>query len=249
MKRLAALLAILLAACGPAWAAQPPLRIAVAANFAEAARELAALHAREGGPQVRISSGATGALYAQIRHGAPFDLLLAADAATPRRLVAEGLGEADTLVDYAQGRLVLWSRDPARVADAEALLRRGDLAGLVIANPELAPYGAAAREVLQHLGRWEALAPGLVLAENVGQAMQFVATGAAPFGLVPRALALQAERAGPGAGWDVPTDWHAAIVQSAVVLRHGRDRAEARAFLRWLAGPEAQARIRALGYD
>ncbi|MBA3487174.1 MAG: molybdate ABC transporter substrate-binding protein [Lysobacter sp.] len=231
----------------PAQAAQA--RIAVASNFASPARVLAADFSRRSGHHVEISIASTGKLYAQIHGGAPFDAFLSADSATPRKLVADGLAERDTLYDYAVGRLMLWSRDPARVHDGERLLRHGAIERLAIANPNLAPYGAAARETLRHVGRWDALRPTLVMGENVGQATHFVASGAAPLGLLPRSLVMEARKRSSGSGWEVPADWHAAIVQSAVLLRRGRENAAAREFLRYLRSPNARALIRAHGYD
>jgi molybdate transport system substrate-binding protein len=232
-------------------AAQKPAqaRIAVAANFADAARALAADYAKQSGHRIDISAASTGKLYAQIVNGAPFDALLSADAETPRKLVEEGLADGATLHDYAIGRLVLWSRDPARVQDGEALLRKGKIERLAIANPELAPYGAAAREVLRFVRRWEELKPRLVMGENVGQATQFVASGAAPLGLLPRSLVREGRRTAPGSGWEVPAAWHAPIVQSAVLLRRGDSNRAARGFLKYLQGPAARKRIRAFGYD
>ena len=243
-----ALLASLLP--GVAAAQQPAqARIAVAANFADAARRLAADYAQQSGHRIDISAASTGKLYAQIVNGAPFDVLLAADAATPRRLADEGLANRATLHDYAIGRLVLWSRDPARVKDGEALLRRGRIDRLAIANPDLAPYGAAAREALRYLRRWDELQPKLVIGENVGQATQFVVSGAAPLGLLPRSLVLEARKTTPGSGWEVPAAWHAPIVQSAVLLKRGARNPAARGFLDYLQSPAAEKRIRAFGYD
>ncbi|QIL20312.1 molybdate ABC transporter substrate-binding protein [Thermomonas sp. HDW16] len=228
---------------------QVQARVAVASNFADAARQLANDYARQSGHRIEISAASTGKLYAQIRNGAPFDAMLSADADTPRKLVAEGLADADTLHDYATGRLVLWSRDPALVKDGEALLRKGTITRLSIANPELAPYGEAAREALIHVRRWDELKPRLVMGENVGQAAQFVASGAAPLGLLPRSLVQVARKTTPGSGWDVPAAWHAPIVQSAVLLERGRSNAAARGFLLYLRSPAAQKKIRAFGYD
>lgn len=229
----------------------PPVvaRVAVASNFADAAKQLAAAYGRQSGHRIEISAASTGKLYAQIRHGAPFDALLAADAETPRMLVEEGLADGDTLQDYAIGRLVLWSRDPSRVKDGEALLRKGRIDRLAIANPDLAPYGAAARESLDYLRRWEELRPKLVLGENVGQATQFVASGAAPLGLLPRSLVQDARKTHPGSAWEVPASWHAPIVQSAVLLKRGERNPAARGFLKYLQSPAAKQRIRAFGYD
>jgi len=215
----ARLLALLL--IGLPFSAGAQARIAVAANFAEAARQLADDYGRKSGHRIEISSASTGKLYAQIVNGAPFDVLLSADDTTPRKLADEGLADATTLHDYAIGRLVLWSRDPQRVKDGETLLRKGAIERLAIANPELAPYGAAARDALHYVRRWEELKPKLVMGENVGQAAQFVVSGAAPLGLLPRSLVLEARKTTPGSGWEVPASWHAPIVQSAVLLTRG----------------------------
>lgn len=227
----------------------PTARIAVAANFADTAKKLAVEYGKQSGYKIEISAASTGKLYAQIHNGAPFDVLLAADAETPRRLVNEGLADGATLYDYAIGRLVLWSRDPALVKDGEALLRKGDIDRLAIANPDLAPYGEAAREALTFVRRWEELKPKLVLGENVGQAAQFVTSGAAPLGLLPRSLVIQARKTTPGSGWEIPASWHSPIVQSAVVLEHGRSNAAARGFLRYLQTPAMRKQIRSFGYD
>lgn len=245
------LLTALLPTLAMAQEAKPPVvaRIAVAANFADAARKLAAAYGKRSGHRIEISSASTGKLYAQIRNGAPFDALLSADAETPRRLVDEGLADAATLHDYAVGRLVLWSRDPAAVQDGEALLRKGHIERLAIANPDLAPYGAAAREVLHYVRRWEELQPRLVLGENVGQAAQFATSGAAPLALLPRSLVLEARKTTPGSGWEVPAGWHAPIVQSAVLLERGKGNPAARGFLQYLRGPQARKAIQGFGYD
>lgn len=224
-------------------------RIAVASNFGDVARLLAQRYGQQSGHRIQVSTASTGKLYAQISHGAPFDVLLSADTATPRRLAGEGLAIDASSYDYARGRLVLWSREPGRVRDGEALLRAGSFNKLAIANPELAPYGAAAREALQHLGRWEALQPKLVLGENVGQAMQFVFTGNAEVGLLPRSLVLEARKKTRGASWLVPQAWHQPIVQRAVQLSRARDNAAASGFLRYLRTDAARALIRAHGYD
>lgn len=237
---------------GQATVGTPPAtraRIAVAANFSEVARLLAEQYGRRSGNRIDISVASTGKLYAQIRHGAPFDVLLAADDSTPQRLVDEGLAVRSSLYDYARGRLVLWSRDAALVADGEQVLCQHDFRKFAIANPALAPYGAAARQVLQHVGRWDTLQPRLVLGENVGQATQFVLSGNAEAGLLPRSLVLEAQRQVGGSAWLVPADWHRPIVQVAVLLDHGRDNPAAIGFLEYLRDDTARRTIAAHGYD
>lgn len=237
---------------GHAAAGAPPVaraRIAVAANFGEVARLLADQYAHHSGHRIDLSVASTGKLYAQIHHGAPFDVLLAADDSTPKRLVDEGLAVRSSLYDYARGRLVLWSRDATLATDGERALRRHDFRKFAIANPALAPYGAAAHQVLQHVGRWDALQPRLVLGENVGQATQFVLSGNAEAGLLPRSLVLEAQRQVGGSAWLVPADWHRPIVQSAVLLDHGRGNPAAIGFLEYLRDDTARRTIAAHGYD
>lgn len=235
-----------------AWATQATheARIAVAANFTPVAQQLAEQYEQQHrGSTIQISAASTGKLYAQIRHGAPFDVLLAADNTTPQRLVDEGLAVRASLYDYATGTLMLWSRDATLIKDGERLLREHPFRKFAIANPELAPYGAAAREVLQHLGRWEAFQPQLVLGENVGQATQFVMSGNAQAGLLPRSLVIEATRQMGGSSWPVPANWHQPIIQSAVLLERGRDNPAAIGFLHYLRSDAARRVIEAHGYD
>lgn len=162
------LAALLASAPMPGQAAEA--RVAVATNFSGVAQLLAQQYRRQSGNDVELSNGSTGNLYAQITQGAPFDVFLSADVGTPQRLVQEGFAVRTSLFDYATGRLVLWSRQPDKLGNGEAILRNGTFKSLAIANPELAPYGAAARDVMRHLGRWNAVQPHLVIGENVGQA-------------------------------------------------------------------------------
>ncbi len=175
--------------------------------------------------------------------------MLAADNTTPQRLVDEGLAVRSSLYEYATGRLVLWSRDSTLITDGENVLRQHDFHKFAIANPGLAPYGAAAREVLRRVGRWDALQPRLVLGENVGQATQFVLSGNAEAGLLPRSLVLEAQRQVGGSSWLVPASWHQPIIQSAVLLNRGRDNPTAIGFLKYLRSEPARRIIAAHGYD
>jgi molybdate transport system substrate-binding protein len=238
------LITALLAATG---ARAGEVSVAVAANFKATLEEVGAAFTRATGHTVLASSGSTGKLYAQITQGAPFAVLLAADRARPARLEQEGRTAAGSRFTYAVGRLVLWSPDPGRVDAEGAVLRDPALERLAIANPRTAPYGAAAQEVLEGLGLWDALRPRLVRGENIGQAFQFVASGNAPQGFV----ALAQVRAGgqPGSQWLVPQALHAPIEQQAVLLKAGENNAAARAFLDYLRGPEAVAIIERYGYD
>jgi len=222
--------------------------VAVAANFAEPLETLQGLFEERTGHIITVVSGSTGKLYAQIAHGAPYDLLLAADAERPARLAEEGLGVAASRFTYAIGRLALWSPDPARVTDdLETVLRR-PFRHLAIANPALAPYGAAARETLAALGLWQALEPKLVRGENVAQAFQMVATGNAELGLVALAYVRSPRNPAPGSHRAVPPHLHAPIRQDAILLARAADNAAAHAFMDFLRSPEAAAVIERFGY-
>lgn len=238
-----------LLACAPSPARAAEARVAVAANFSAVAQRLTQQYQQQSGNHIELSSASTGSLYAQITQGAPFDVLLSADASTPQRLVQEGLAVRASLFNYATGRLALWSRQPDKVTDGEAILRNGTFKKLAIANPELAPYGAAARDVLRRLGRWNAVQPDLVIGENVGQATQFVFTGNADVGLLPLSLTLAAQRQVGGSYWLVPQAWHRPIVQSAVLLNRGDKNAAARGFLKYLGSDAARKLIREQGYE
>lgn len=234
--------ALLLSATAGARAAET--NVAVAANFTEPAKEIAKAFEARTGHRAVLSFGSTGQFYNQIRQGAPFTVFLAADDVTPPKAVAEGLAVADSRFTYAVGRLVLWSRDPATVTD-EGTLRRGAFDRIAIANPALAPYGAAAIQAMTKLGVYDALKPKLVQGNNIAQTYQFVETGNAEVGFV--ALSQVIAR-GEGSRWPVPEALHDPIRQDAVLLRKGEADEAARAFLAFLKGPEAAAVIARYGY-
>lgn len=241
------LVAIWLLAAAPARAEEA--LVAVAANFADPAERLAESFEGETGHRIRLATGSTGRLYAQIVQGAPFDVFLAADRARPARLVEEGLAVPETLRTYAVGRLALWSREDGPASPLERL-RAGDYRRLALASPDLAPYGAAAMQSLERLGVLETARERLVFGENVSQAYAFVATGNADLGLVALAQVRRPEASEVEGEFEtVPMDWHAPIRQDAVLLRHGAENAAALAWLDYLAGPEAQAILAAYGYE
>ena len=222
------------------------LRLAVAANFTDVTNELVPRFEQQSGHTVKASFGSTGKLYAQLVHGAPFDILLAADESHPTRLVAEGLAVAETRFTYARGRLALWSSDARAFDDGERYLQQGVFRRLAIANPRTAPYGAAAQQVLANLGVWESIIPKLVLGDSIAQAFQFAATANAEVGLV----AASQVKAWPSHGsvWLIPEELHHPIAQQAVLLRRGEGNHAARAFLDYLHSSEAKRLIRDFGY-
>jgi molybdate transport system substrate-binding protein len=240
--RQALLLILLLPAALPA----DEIRAAVASNFRPALAAAAERFQHTSGHVVTLIPGSTGKHYAQIRNGAPFDAFFAADAERPRRLEEEGRSVPGSRFTYAIGRLVLWSPDAALV-DANGEILKSDLfRHLAIANPQLAPYGAAARSVLQALGLWEALTPKLVRGENIAQTFQFVISGNAQLGFVARS---QLEAPGSefaGSSWLPPPELYPPIEQQAVLLK---DSPAGRAFMSFMQGEEARAIVRAYGYD
>ena len=225
------------------------LPVAVAANFAAPAKQIAADFEKETGHKAILVFGATGKFYAQIRNGAPFEVLLAADAETPARLEKEGAAVAGTRFTYAIGRLVLWSSRPGLVDGNGEVLKKGDFAHLAIANPKLAPYGAAAIEALAALKRLDAVQTRLVQAENIAQAHQFVATGNADLGFVALSQVIRDGKVSEGSAWIVPANLHQPIRQDAVLLDKGRGKPAAAAWLNYLKGDKARAVIKSYGYE
>jgi len=223
--------------------------VAVAANFAEPAARVAEAFGKAEGHEVRLTTGATGKLYAQIKAGAPFEVLLSADAATPARLEAEGAAKPGRRFTYAIGRLALWSPEAGRIGpDPARLLADPGLRHLAIANPALAPYGAAAQQVLTRLGLWDRLSGRLVMGENIGQAHAMVASGAAPLGFVALSALIAPGKPAAGSRWEVPQDLYDPIRQDAVLLAAGEGKPAAEAFFAFLRSPAARAIIRDHGY-
>ena len=220
------------------------VRVAVAANFTEPARKIAALFEATSGHQVKLSFGATGQYYAQIAHGAPFDVLLSADQVTPQKAIAEGLAVPGSAFTYATGRLVLFSRDAMQVT-GEDTLRAGRFLKLSIANPALAPYGSAAIATMQALGVLDAVRSKIVQGASIAQAYQFVETGNAELGFVALSQVIGSST---GSRWIVPTSLHAPIAQDAVLLKVGADNAAARGFLMFLRQDSARGVITDFGY-
>ena len=243
--KLGLLLPALMLAAGGASAGN--VTVAVAANAAEAVEAVAAEFERESGHRVTVTVGSTGKLYAQILHGAPFDVFLAADQERPRLLVEQGLGVESSRRTYAIGRLVLWSPDAAVAVD-DAVLKGGAFRRLALANPDLAPYGAAARETLRELGLWESLRPKIVAGENVGQAFAMAASGNAELAFVPLASVLSPRNGREGSYWEVPARLHTPIRQDAVLLDRASDNPTARAFHRFLGSPRALEIVESFGF-
>lgn len=223
--------------------------VAVAANFTAPMQKIAAAFEADTGHKAELSFGATGKFYAQITHGAPFQVLLSADDTTPARLEREGQAVANSRFTYAIGTLVLWSAQPGYVDAQGAVLKTGDFKHLALANPKLAPYGLAATQVLDKLGLAAHLQPRFVQGENIAQTFQFVATGNAPLGFVALSQVMEEGKISKGSAWQVPASLHDPIRQDAVLLLPGKDKPAARALMNYLRSDKARAIIQAYGYS
>jgi len=241
------LLAAMLALAAPPARAEE-IHVGVAANFTAPLKALAARFERESGHRVLAISGSSGLLYAQIKHGAPFDLFLSADEERPALLEKEGLAAPGSRFTYAVGQLVLWSATPGLVDPEGAVLRGGRFAKLALANPKTAPNGAAAMQVLEALGVAGQVKDRLVQAQDIGQTFQFVASGNAELGFVALSQIVSGEKERGTAYWLVPQALYSPLRQQAVLLARSAGKPGARAFLNWLRGEDARALIRGSGY-
>ena len=222
--------------------------VALAANFSAPMQKIAAAFEQDTGHKAVLSTGATGKFYAQIRHGAPFQLLLAADQTTPERLEREGLAVAGTRFTYAIGQLVLWSTEPGLVDAEGAVLRSERFTRIALADPKLAPYGAAALETLDKLGLRQQLQSKFVQGENIAQTYQFVASGNAPLGFVALSQVFADGRIREGSAWIVPAELHSPLLQDAVILKAGADNPAALALADYLRGEKARSIMQSYGY-
>ena len=246
--RLHRLLALTAALAFTTLARADVVQVAVAANFTAPARALAEVFARTTGHEAKLSFGATGAFYTQIKNGAPFDVLLAADDERPARLEKEGDTVAGSRLTYATGQLVLWSAKPGFVDDQGAVLKGGHFGKIAIANPKNAPYGAAAVEAMEKLGLAATLQPKLVTGESIGQTFNFIATGNAELGFVALAQVLEGGKLKSGSMWVVPAQYHAPIIQDAVILKRAANNPAAKAWMELLKTPQSKELIRSYGY-
>ncbi len=245
-RSLCAAAALFLIAFAPLHAAAAPVAVAVAANFTEPAKAIAEAFNRATGDTAVLSFGASGQFYAQITHGAPYQIFLSADTERPLKVEQDGVGVPGSRFVYATGKLVLYSRTPGLVDDGGAVLRSPSrFAKLAIADPAIAPYGAAAVQTMTKMNVYGALKSKLVQGSSINQAWDFTRTGAADLGFV--ALSEVIDQPG-GSRWLVPESLHAPIDQAAILLSPGDKNPAARQFLAFLKGPEAKAIIVRYGY-
>lgn len=224
-------------------------QIAVAANFAEPIKAVAAVLEKTTGHTLGVTVGSTGKLYAQIKNGAPFDVFLAANAAAPAALEKDGLTKVGSSFTYANGKLVLWSADAAKVDAKGDVLKGSGFSKLAYANPKTAPYGEAAMQTMNKLGLTSALTPKLVQGESIGQTFNFVHTGNAEIGFVAMSQVLEGGRLKSGSVWVVPQALYSPIKQNAVLLNRGANNPAAVALVELLQSPNIKSLIRSYGYD
>ena len=227
--------------------------VAVAANFAAPMQKIAQAFEQDTGHKALLAFGATGKFYAQIKNGAPFAVLLSADDETPARLEKEGVAIAGTRFTYAIGRLALWSKNPLLVDDKGQVLLsnstdKNSFKKIAIADPKLAPYGAAAIEVLGRMDALAKLTPKLVQGDSIGQAFQFVMTENAELGFVALSQISIDGRIAQGSAWVVPQNFYTPLKQDAVLLPLGKNNAAALALMKYMRTDRAQAIIRTYGY-
>jgi molybdate transport system substrate-binding protein len=245
MRRIFLIIATLLSS---SLACAGEVQVAVAANFTGPMEKIAPEFEKVTGHKALVAFGTVGKFYAQINNGAPFDVLVSADEATPIRLEKDGLAIPESRFTYAIGKLVLWSATPGFVDDKGDILKHGRFRYLAIANPKMAIYGASAMDVMKELGVAETLEPRFVIGENITQTYQFTATGNAELGFVALSQIYKDGQYAPGSYWRVPQDLYPEIRQDAVLLTHGKGNAAAQALLDFLKSDTAKKIIRAHGY-
>lgn len=236
---------------GGATAQQPVATVAAASDLQFALTEIAAQFEKDTGQRLRLVFGSSGNFFAQIQQGAPFHLYLSADEAYVFKLADAGL-TVDRGRQYALGRIGLFVpkgspvKADGELKDLARALKASEVRKFAIANPEHAPYGARAREALQHAGLWPALQGRLVLGENISQATQFAASGNTQGGIIAYSLALAPQVAAQGDFALIPANWHQPLAQRMVLVKHAP--AAARAFYEHLATPAAQATLARHGF-
>jgi molybdate transport system substrate-binding protein len=242
------LLMTLFIVCTWAPASADQVQVAVAASFTAPMQKLASEFEKDTGHKAQLAFGSTGKFYAQIKNGAPFQVLLSADDETPAKLEREGLTVSGTRFTYAIGSLVLWSAQPGYVDERGEVLKKGAFRHLALASPKIAPYGAAAVEVLNKLGLYAASEPKIVQGENTAQTFQFISTGNAELGFIALSQVMKDGKIASGSAWIVPAALHTLIRQDAVILAGGRNNAAALALMKYLKEDKARAIIKAYGY-
>ena len=245
-KRIACYLSVCFLHIGNLYADQ--INIAVASNFTYTLRSLADDFKANTGHDIRISSASTGKLYAQIQHGAPYDIFLSADEKRPDLLIKENIASAENANIYALGKLILLSNIDDR-DDCRKVLYSNQLSHIALANPKIAPYGIAAKQVLENLDLWQQLQSRIVMGENITQTLQFVSTKNAGAGFVAKSMLSMDKEIDYACIWDIPTDMYLPIKQKMVLLNKAKDKPAAQIFMLYMQSVAAKRIIRSAGYD
>ena len=224
------------------------IKVAVASNLANTLKEIAVEFQRDTGHQLAITPGATGKFYAQISHGAPFDVFLSADDETPRKLAQEGKAIAASQFTYALGRLALWSPSPDLVDKNADILKTDKFKYIAIANAKVAPYGQAAVQTMQKLGVLSKIEPRVVQGESIAQTFQFVSTGNAQLGFVALSQIFENGKIKTGSAWIVPEEMHEQLKQDAVVLQSCKNTSACQALMDYLKSEKIKKMMSSYGY-
>lgn len=229
-------------AAGPARA--ETIAVAVATNFLRPLQQLAILFKKQTGIKVEYSGSSTGKLYAQLRNGAPYDIFLAADAQRPELLHQDGLAEEAKV--YAQGQVVLWSKDRTLTAADWQQALTSNQKRIAIASPGVAPYGEVAATALNTTGIWETIRPRLIFAQSAGQAFQYAERGATTFSFAALSYAIS-DAGKQGRYWSIPQA--PPVVQKGCILKKSRKQQQAQRFFAFLLAPTSQKIITGYGYQ
>ena len=226
--------------------------IAAASSVKFALQDIAEAFYQDTGKNVRISYSSSGNLTRQIQQGGPFELFFSANGNYVKQLFQQHK-TLDQGVIYAFGRLVLLTSKNSSLSLDQKLngvrqaIHAGQIQHFAMANPIHAPYGVAAREVLQQLGLWELTEPHLVLGENVAQAAQFASSGAAQVGLISYSLALAPALQKSTRSILIPASLHQPLQQTMVLLNGAGD--TAKLFFKFLQQDKARVILSRYGYS
>ena len=223
--------------------------VAVAANFSKPMTEIVSQFEKATGHSAKLSFGSSGKFVSQLENGGPFEVLLSADEKGPEKLEQAGLTVPNTRFVYALGKLVLWSATPNFVDDEGKILMTSNFKHLALADPKVAPYGAAAIDVLKKLKLFEKLQPLFVQGENIAQTYQFISTANAELGFLALSQVIENGKIVGGSSWIIPDNLHAPIRQGAVLMKIGAENPAARALIDYLKSIPALAIIKKYGYD
>jgi len=198
---------------------------------------------------IKLTTGSSGNLFAQIQHDAPYELFLSADTFYPQQLVNKQLADANTLKVYALGQIALWTnKSELDIKKGLELLKTTAIKRIVIANPDTAPYGMAAKLALQHKNVWNDVQKKLVFAENIAQTMQFVQTQNADIAVVAVSLLSTPHIQNKGNYWLIPQSYYSPMAQAMVVTKRGQRNQWAYRYARFLQSASAQQILQQHGF-